>query len=75
MPADVLCGLLGYHQRQAQLLVMVQVVLQLKQVRRARLVVHLQCWQFGFKLRVFLSSYAVLLQNSCLRKDPQPSGN
>ena len=75
MPADVPYGLLGYHQRQAQLLVMVQVVLQVAQVRRVRLVVHLRCWQFGSQLRVFLSSYEVLLQNSCLRRDPQLSGN
>ena len=74
MPTDEPCDLPDYHQRQAQLLAMVQVMLQLAQVRRAR-PEHLRCWQFGFKLRVFLSSYAVLQRNSCLRKDPQPSGN
>ena len=74
MPADVPYDLQGYRRRQAQLPAMVQVMLQLEQVRRARLV-HLRFWQFGFKLRVFLSSYALLQRNSCLRRDPQPSGN
>ena len=73
MLADVPCDLPYYRQRQAQLLAMVQLMLQLqlKQVGRIR-PEQLRCWQFGFKLRVFLVSCAELLRSFSLRMGPLP---